>query len=162
MNWNGNGATAYIKAQINAQLALIGVFLTARMKQLAPFRTGFLRNSIFFKHDVANMIVTVYIPPFYAIYVEFGTRWMKAVGFVRQAVLEMCSKWNVKAVDIHIFPRSQIREPLRAYTAGYHLPRVQKLTRREAAHVARHLIPMAEHYAKQFKARGVKFKVKGP
>lgn len=162
LNWHGLGGINYTRAQANALLYQVGTFLVTRTKQLVPVKTGALQRSIYMRLDQANCIVTVYFPPFYAIYVEFGTRFMRAVGFVRQALLEASNRWHFNRITISLFPASQKSQPLRAYTAGYHLPTRQRLTIKQRLHVARHLTPLAERYARAFKAKGIKYEVKGP
>lgn len=161
-HWNGGQVTQQLYLRVRTTLDNIGVFLTQKMSAYAPVKTGYLKQSINYVHAVNEPSITVYIPPFYGVYQEFGTRFIRPHPFVRPALLEAAARWHFNVVNIHLFPAAQISEPLRAHTAGFHLPTHQLLTPRQHSHVQKHLVPTSQRYAHAFRRRKVKFGVKGP
>jgi HK97 gp10 family phage protein len=75
-----------VKAGIPGALEVAAVNITSKAKDLAPVDTGNLRNSISYRPgDKSNeMIVGANAP--YAVYQEYGTRYMKPQPFMRPAI----------------------------------------------------------------------------
>lgn len=64
-----------------------GLRVEKRAKQLAPFDTGWLSDSIY-SYESGRLRTTVVSPAEYSIYVEEGTRYMAAQPFLFPAVKE--------------------------------------------------------------------------
>ncbi|MFW6366618.1 MAG: HK97-gp10 family putative phage morphogenesis protein [Spirochaetota bacterium] len=60
------------------------IFCHDRARFLAPYRTGRLRKSI--KREIKGLTSRVYTELFYAKFVEYGTRFMRPIPFIRPAV----------------------------------------------------------------------------
>src|SRR5271166_3872324 len=129
------------------------------MRQYAPVDTGALRASFYATLNKSNHTATIFIPLFYGIYQEFGTRYIKPHPFVRPALLDASMRWHFTEVTIRLIPAPQRSEPLKATTAGFNLPKRQRLTPGQVAHVERNLTPVSAKFAKQFKQQGVSFSV---
>ncbi len=71
---------------VHRQLASWAADVKALAKQLAPVRTGYLRQSIYAKVEEWVAIVGAEAP--YALYVEFGTRYMAARPYLYPAIQE--------------------------------------------------------------------------
>ncbi len=158
--WRGPQVTQEVYLSVKHELNNLGAFLTTRMKQMAPVRTGYLRSEIQFVHAVQELAITVFIGPFYGIYQEFGTRFIRPHPFVRPALLEAAARWHFSIVDIRLYPAAQRSQPLRAHASGFHLPGKQPLTRKQELHVARHLTPVSKKFARAFRRKKVKFRVR--
>jgi HK97 gp10 family phage protein len=78
--------TDAVKAGIPGALEVAAVNITSKAKDIVPVDTGNLKNSISYRPgDKANeMIVGANAP--YAVYQEFGTRYMKPQPFMRPAI----------------------------------------------------------------------------
>ena len=157
-----DAATAQMLARVDQELGQMGGFIVSRMQQYAPVDTGLLRSSIHDKVDTADHSLTVFIPPFYGIYQEFGTRFIRPHPYARPAILDAHQRWEFSDVTFYLHPAAQLSEPLRATTSGFRLPQHQKLTASQEAHVRKHLIPTSRRIAGQFRRRKIAFSVIGP
>lgn len=160
--WHGDEFSREVRQRANDELTKLGNFLVDRMKQLAPVDTGFLRDSIEYEHRPEQLMIVVRVGPGYGIYQEFGTRFIKPHPYIRPALFEAAGHWKFGAITVTLRPPLQKSEPLRASSGGFKLPRRQKLTTRQIAHVNKHLRPTSRRFAAGFKRRKVKFSVIGP
>lgn len=157
--WNADLERRLKQDKANTQLEAISKFMVDSMRRQVPVRTGFLRDSITYAHDKKKVQSTVYVPPFYGIYVEFGTRFMRPQPFVRPALLDAVRIWKLTRVSILLRPRAQVSEPLQAMTAGFRRPRTQLLTAAQERHVKKYLSPVQRRFARQFREAGVRYRV---
>jgi HK97 gp10 family phage protein len=77
-------ALARIQDQINAGLDEAGNEIVIYAQQIVPVRTGRLRSSITYTVADGQLIIMATAP--YALYVEFGTRKMRAEPYIRPAI----------------------------------------------------------------------------
>ncbi len=157
--WNGPQVEQEVYLRIKTELNNLGTFLVSKMKSFAPVDTGLLKSSIQFTSATQELSITVYVGPFYGIYQEFGTRYIKPHPYVRPALLEGAERWKFGTLQIDLYPAAQVLEPLRAHGSGFHLPGRQLLTRSQEQHVARHLTPVSKHYAMAFHRRGIHLRI---
>ncbi len=160
--WNGPTVEQQVLARVDQELARMGGFIVNRMQAYAPVDTGNLRTGIHERVDTATHSVTIFIPAFYGIYQEFGTRFIRPHPYARPAIIDAAAIWHFTDVTFYLFPGAQASEPLRATTSGFKLPRHQKLTAKQEAHVRKHLIPTSRKLAGKFKRRKINFSVVGP
>jgi HK97 gp10 family phage protein len=73
-----------MQSRVHNQLEKVGARMAAEARRLAPVRTGRLRSSIFSQVRQWMLVVGATAP--YALFVEFGTRRMKARRFLWRAV----------------------------------------------------------------------------
>jgi HK97 gp10 family phage protein len=71
---------------VHRQLASWAADVKALAKQLAPVRTGHLRSSIYAK--IQEWVAEIGAEATYALFVEFGTRYMQAQPFLYPAIQE--------------------------------------------------------------------------
>jgi hypothetical protein len=162
-HWNDSWADEAIQ-ELDTKLAALGGGLVESMQHYAPLDTGDLRNSIADHYDAATHTLTIYIGMGYGVYQEFGTRFIPPHPFIRPAILDFTptfQAWGLSGT-LTINPPPQMSEPLRATTSGFRLPKKQKLTAGQLAHVRKHLIPTSRKFASKFKRRKIGFKVQGP
>jgi len=77
----------HIRRHIYLAMNSIAHDIVIRAKQLCPVRTGRLMHSIY-AHVSREMILKVGATAPYAIYQEFGTRYIEPRAFLTQAILE--------------------------------------------------------------------------
>jgi HK97 gp10 family phage protein len=77
-------ALANIQDQINAGLDEAGNEIVIYAQQIVPVRTGRLRASITYTVADGQLIIMATAP--YALYVEFGTRKMRAQPYIRPSI----------------------------------------------------------------------------
>jgi HK97 gp10 family phage protein len=75
------------RAEVEGIVRKTAFLLEGKAKQLAPVDTGFLRNSIT-TQKLADATYSVAVGAEYGIYVEFGTRWMRAQPYFTPAIEE--------------------------------------------------------------------------
>lgn len=160
IDWNDAAVQAQVMARVNLELHRMGSFLVPRMQQYAPVDTGALRAGIHETVDETAHTLTVHIPAPYAIYQEFGTRFIKPHPYARPAILDAMAYWPITHVEFILHPAPQRSEPLIASASGFRLPRRQKLTAAQESHVRKHLIPTSKKLAATFRRRGAKFTVR--
>jgi len=80
------GLTERMKQNIIRETDAVGADMEALAKSIVPVRTGFLRDSIF--HDIveSNLGFDFGAKADYALWVEMGTRRMRAQPFIRAAL----------------------------------------------------------------------------
>lgn len=159
VQWN-DAAVKQIMDRIDQELGVIGKFLVSGMQQRAPVDTGQLRAGIHEVVDTRVHSVSVWIPAFYGIYQEFGTRFIKPHPFVRPTLLDASRHWRFSDVTINLYPAPQMSRPLQATMAGFRAPR--GLTATQRRHVDINLRPVSRIYAKEFRRRRIKYNVIGP
>ncbi len=161
-DWRGALVKKMMFDKANNELGKLSRFVLRGMQMKAPVKTGHLRESMSYDHDLINGVSTFLIPPFYGVYQEFGTRHMRPHPFIRPTLLEAGSIWHFKAVLIQIRPAAQRSEPLKATTSGFKRPKTQKLTWKQEKHVRHHLVGASKYYAHQMKRQGIKYRITGP
>jgi len=75
-----------IQRHVHRQLASWAADVKALAKQLVPVRTGHLRSSIYAK--IQEWIAEIGAEATYALFVEFGTRYMQAQPYLYPAIQE--------------------------------------------------------------------------
>ena len=163
-NWNGDAVEAEVINLLHRDMAGLGGFLVSHMQGYAPVDTGFLQTSIADHYDPSTFTLTIAVGAPYAVYPEFGTRFMTPHPYIRPTIIDAAAAypwidWDVLLV---LHPPSQKSEPLRATTSGFRLPKKQKLTAHQVTHVKKKLVPISRSFANKFKQRKIGFKVKGP
>jgi len=73
-----------MKIKVHQQLANLAESIKETAKQIVPVRTGYLRSTIFTK--VQEWTVKVGAYAHYAVYIEFGTRFMRGFHFLSRAM----------------------------------------------------------------------------
>jgi HK97 gp10 family phage protein len=75
-----------LQKQVDEQLERWAMEVKEYAKSLAPFRTGHLRSSIYAK--INDWVAEVGAEATYALFVEFGTRYMQAHPYLYPAIQE--------------------------------------------------------------------------
>jgi HK97 gp10 family phage protein len=75
-----------LQKQVNEQLERWAIEVKEYAKSLAPFKTGHLRSSIYAK--INDWVAEVGAEATYALFVEFGTRYMQARPYLYPAIQE--------------------------------------------------------------------------
>jgi HK97 gp10 family phage protein len=75
-----------IQRHVHGLLASWAADVKALAKQLAPVRTGHLRSSIYAK--ISEWVAEIGAEATYAIFIEFGTRYMQAQPYLYPAIQE--------------------------------------------------------------------------
>jgi HK97 gp10 family phage protein len=75
-----------MQRQVHSQLASWAADVKALAKQLVPVRTGYLQRSIY--ATVKEWVVNIGAEAAYALFVELGTRYMKAQPYLYPAIQE--------------------------------------------------------------------------
>lgn len=162
--WNGDAVLAQVMEAVDDRLVALGGFVVNHMQGYAPVDTGMLRAGIHDTFDKSTHTLYVYSEAPYSVYQEFGTRHIPPHPFMRPTILDVGPTWMGMPIEWELIlnPPAQISEPLRATTSGFRLPRRQRLTAGQEAHVRKNLIPASKSFADKFKRRGIGFKVIGP
>ena len=162
VQWNA-AAMKQVQEAIDRKILIpASNYMAMTIQRLAPVDTGALRASVYASFNKTAHQAIVHIPKYYAVYQEFGTRFMKPHPFIRPAILETAKIWKFDHVTMKLLPAPQKSEPLKATTRGFMLPKHQPLTAKQAAHVRKHLAPTSKRLHKQFTKAGIKFSVSGP
>ena len=162
--WLGDEFAEKAMTAIDNSLIRLGGFLVERMESYAAVDTGTMKAGIHDKYDFSTHTLIVADPVPWSVWQEFGTRYTKPHPFFRPAILDVGPTWEGIPIDftLIIHPPAQMSEPLRATTSGFRLPKKQKLSAGQLAHVKKHLIPTSRKFAAKFKRRKIGFKVQGP
>ncbi len=75
-----------MQRQVHSQLASWAADVKALAKQLVPVRTGYLQRSIY--ATIKEWVVNIGAEAAYALFVELGTRYMKAQPYLYPAIQE--------------------------------------------------------------------------
>jgi HK97 gp10 family phage protein len=155
---------AEVLALLHRDMAALGGFLVSHMQQYAPEDTGNLKLSMADQYDPSTFTLYISIGMPYAVYPEFGTRFMTPHPYIRPTIIDAAAAypWIDWDVLLNLNPPAQISEPLIATTSGFRVPRHQKLTAKQLAHVNKSLRPTSKRFAKAYKKAGVRFMVVGP
>lgn len=98
LRWGGRKIQDIINDKIDGNLYETGEIVVSRARQLAPVRTGALRDSIDYiilhgeSGERSELRITIGEP--YGIYQEFGTRNISPHPFIRPALLEARRIWG--------------------------------------------------------------------
>jgi HK97 gp10 family phage protein len=85
-----------MKTKVQQQLANLAESIKETGKQIVPIRTGYLRSTIF--TETQEWTVKVGSNAHYAVYVEFGTRFMRGFHFLSRT-LEIHLPYLTKLID---------------------------------------------------------------
>lgn len=151
--WLGQQFLGWVDSKVNDQLVRTGQRIMQRAKQLAPVRTGALRDSIDYTITRTGRARTLHIEVgmYYGIFQEFGTRNIRPHPFVRPALLEASRIWGAGiSMDFAASGSApwqgmyymQHRRQARYVVPSSLQPR--PLTRAQHLHVQRHLVPSAQ------------------
>lgn len=75
-----------INDSINAQGLALSQRIEAKARALAPYRSGYLRNTIDVFYDAIGKSIEIYVGAEYGLFQEFGTRYMPPHPFIRPAL----------------------------------------------------------------------------
>lgn len=90
--WYIKELIAKVDKDIHDKLTLAGELVSSSAKKNAPFKTGTLRDSINYKVDDADKSVTVGTNVHYAVFQEFGTKYIKPTWFLTRGLAENLAK----------------------------------------------------------------------
>ena len=144
--WNGQQVLDQVHQRIVTQMNELGRGVVSVAKERAPFRTGHLRNSIYYKWDDKTYTVAFVVDAEYGIFVEYGTRYMKPHPYLRPA---LAMAGNIYGINLAMaFTQTPyIASPILAHGTGFHLP--STLTPKQIEHVRTHLKPKSVQYAER-------------
>lgn len=155
--WLGDKVKQGVSDLIERNLIKAGERVVARAQQLAPVRTGALRNSIGYVVAInpgGKSVLSIQVRVPYGVYQEFGTRNIPPHPFIRPALNELPRIFGgTLSMDFAgtgggpglLASTGAGRRP--GYAAS-HLPGFRPLTARQAAHVQRTLVPGVKKYHK--------------
>lgn len=90
--WFGDKVATWVGQQIDNRLHQAGQRIVARAQQLAPVKTGALRNSILYvvgeSAGLTGHYLSIQVGMPYGIYQEFGTRNIPPHPYIRPALIE--------------------------------------------------------------------------
>jgi hypothetical protein len=140
----------------------IARMLRDRMQMTAPVRTGMLRRSIYAGVSGGpgkrSLWLDVNAP--YAMFLEFGTRYMTPRPFIRPAIVAIQQIFHLQAVSLSLHPPAGVSHALKAHATGFRRPGKGILTRKQEAHVRKNLGGLSRALAGAIRWRGTKFHIK--
>jgi len=148
--WFGDRVRAQWEKEIDRRMHRTGEAIVNRARQLAPVRTGALRDSIDYivlynPGKRSELRITVGMP--YGIFQEFGTRNIPPHPYIRPATNEFGRIWGFDvAMDFQAPTTATWQGIYYTKDAGYVLPSAiqpRPLTAKQRVHVARYLVPSA-------------------
>lgn len=80
------GWTARLHYEIGQKLDVVGANMRDLAQSIVPVRTGFLRSTIYYSVTIDGMTIELGATAEYAVYVEYGTRFMSPRPYLRPAV----------------------------------------------------------------------------
>lgn len=92
--WHGDPLLQRVYQTADQRMMLAGVMMVERARELAPVHSGELRDSIGFIYRQSDRVVQLYADAPYAIFVEFGTYFMKARPYLRPAMAMAAVAWG--------------------------------------------------------------------
>lgn len=146
--WFGDRISRYVNDRIDRSMHAMGEAVVARAQQLAPVRTGALRESIYYTVEYneggGRHVLHINAGAPYAVFQEFGTRNIPPHPFIRPALAEAGRAWGFDLAMDFASPGTQGllastgagRRPGYAAASGS-----RPLTPKQIAHVEKHLIP---------------------
>jgi HK97 gp10 family phage protein len=75
-----------MQRHVHRQLVSWAADVKASVRKLVPVRTGYLRNTIY--AEITEWVAAIGADAAYALFVEFGTRYMQAQPYLYPAILE--------------------------------------------------------------------------
>ena len=79
-------ASQRMKAEVAAEMEVVGADMKDMAQSLARVRTGFMRDSVYAQVDAENLTMDFGALAYYSAFNEFGTRRMAAQPFIRPAL----------------------------------------------------------------------------
>jgi HK97 gp10 family phage protein len=89
LRWLGSSAMAFVRHEAAKRLNAGGAAVASRSRQLAPVRSGALRDSIGYSFNAPALTLTIHVGVPYAVFQEFGTSRNPAHPFLRPALAEL-------------------------------------------------------------------------
>jgi hypothetical protein len=90
--WFGQQVTNAVLGDVDAKLDRTGQEIVAIAQSLVAVDTGALRQSI--TYSVQNHTLTIDIGENYGLFIEMGTRWMRARPYIQPALLAVNRVWG--------------------------------------------------------------------
>lgn len=84
--WFGDRVKQQLKRKVDERMMLAGHAIVDEARRLVPVRGGQLRDSIGFTYRQSDRVLQVHADAPYAVFIEFGTRFMRAQPFLRPAI----------------------------------------------------------------------------
>jgi HK97 gp10 family phage protein len=161
--WN-DGVEQEVLNHLHRDMAGVGGFIVSHMQSYAPVDTGFLVTSMADQYDPATFTLTIMIGAPYAVYPEFGTRYMTPHPYIRPTIIDAAAAypWIDWDILLNIHPMVLSPTHLRATKSGFRIPKGAGLTPKQLHHVKTVLRPTSKRFAGQFRRRKIGFKVVGP
>lgn len=142
VSWLGNQVETWVNQQIDRKLNEAGAAWLARSRSLAPVRTGYLRSQE--DYQIIGRTLTLIMGASYDIFTEFGTRRMMPMPHVRPALQEMK---RIFGTDVELyFNRPGGSTWGGVYAHGGELALPHGLSRKERAHLAKHVLPVVKKF----------------
>ena len=94
VSWTPQPLLDLVNRHIDNRMNEAGRRMVARARQLAPVRSGNLRNSIGYTYRQSDRELTLHADATYAIFVEFGTYRQPAQPYLRPAINECSIVWG--------------------------------------------------------------------
>ncbi len=142
--WNGQQFQDEINKSINAQGLALSQRIEAKARAYAPFRTGYLRNTIDVFYDAVGKSIEIYVGAEYGLFQEFGTRHMHAHPFIRPAL----NSENIYGFDTTMAFTNTIRTDTKLLAQGGSYQMHKSLTDKQKAHVRTNLKPVSQGFFK--------------
>lgn len=137
VSWLGNQVESWVNQQIDRKLNEAGAAWLARSQSLAPVRTGYLRSQE--DYQIIGKTLTIIMGASYDLYTELGTRNMMPHPHALPALNEMNRIFGTD-VELH-FNRTGGSQWHGVYAHRGQLAVPHGLTRKQRAHLERHVLP---------------------
>ncbi len=132
-----------INDSINAQGLALSSRIETRARALAPYRSGYLRNTIDVLYDAPGKSIEIYVGAEYGLFQEFGTRYMHAHPFIRPAL----NAEQIYGFDVTMAFTNTWQTDRKLLARGPGFKGHKSLTAKQKEHVRKHLTPVSrEHY----------------
>lgn len=146
--WLGDQVKAKVDQMIEDRMYRSGAAIVARAQQLAPVKTGALRNSIGYVVTLGpgTKTLSIQVGVSYGLFQEFGTRNIPPHPFIRPALNEASRIWGADIQTMFASPAGHGPwAGLIATNQGFALSQHSRkpLTAKQAHHVKTKLVPMS-------------------
>ncbi len=133
IEWQGEDVLNEIGKRIDANMIQLGQKVVTVAKSLAQVRTGHLRDSIEYDYNLSTHTLVFVVEAEYGIFVEYGTRNMRAHPYLRPALNAVgpIYGFNLEMAFANI---PQISNPLLAAGPSFVVPK-RGLTRKQRSNI---------------------------
>jgi hypothetical protein len=143
IRFNGQQALDEIAQRIDAQAMALGQQVVSIAERYAPKKTGRLATSISFKYDPVTHSISFIVGAPYGVFVEYGTRYMDAIPYLRPALNTVGSIYGFQT-EIAFVNTIQTDSKLLAHGSTFQMHK--SLTDRQKAHVRHNLKPVSQRH----------------